>query len=470
VVPHYPPDTLVVWRRRTSVLRGTSQDGVHAAVAIGRHPGDDAFDPDEELIIRSRRTAAPPWDRGSPLMHQVRARHTDGRGYRAQREPPRPGNGERSSNLMGWPAPYSSAAQVRETGWQGNRRKAGAGIVQIAVLGIDLGKNSCSVVGLDTTGRVILKRRLHRDRVVKLAAGLPSCVMAMEACCGAHHLGRTLRDQGHEVRLMSPEYVRPYVKAQKNDDRDAEAIAEAATRPTMRFVELKSETQLDMQSLHRARDRLVGERTALINQLRAILLERGITMPQGRRKLELHLDTLLAGDTVPLSARTQLLVDDLRLEWRELDRRIEAFDAEFAAQARTDETARLLTTIPGIGPLNATALAAAIGNAQTFQRGRDLAAWLGLVPKQMTTGGKPKLLGINKRGNKYLRKMLIHGARAALPSLSKGETPMGGWLRSLLARAHVNTVVVALAAKLARIICAVLRSGRKFELVTRTAS
>ncbi len=342
--------------------------------------------------------------------------------------------------------------------------------MQIAVMGIDLGKNSCSVVGLDTTGRVVLKRRLHRDGVVKLAAGLPSCVMAMEACCGAHHLGRILRDHGHEVRLMSPEYVRPYVKAQKNDDRDAEAIAEAATRPTMRFVELKSETQLDMQSLHRARDRLVGERTALINQLRAILLERGIIMPQGRRKLELHLDTLLAGETVPLSTRTRLLVDDLRLEWRELDRRIEVFDAEFAAQARTDETARLLTTIPGIGPLNATALAAAIGNAQTFQRGRDLAAWLGLVPKQMTTGGRPKLLGINKRGNGYLRKMLIHGARAALPSLSKGETPMGGWLRGLLARAHVNTVVVALAAKLARIICAVLRSGQRFELTTTTVS
>ncbi len=145
--------------------------------------------------------------------------------------------------------------------------------MQIAVLGIDLGKNSCSVVGLDASGRVVLRRRLHRDGVVKLAGGLPGCVMAMEACCGAHHLGRTLSGQGQQVRLMSPEYVRPYVKAQKNDDRDAEAIAEAATRPTMRFVALKGEEQLDMQSLHRARDRLVGERTALINQMRAILLE-----------------------------------------------------------------------------------------------------------------------------------------------------------------------------------------------------
>jgi transposase len=342
--------------------------------------------------------------------------------------------------------------------------------MQIAVLGIDLGKNSCSVVGLDTSGPVVLRRRMHRDGIVKLAAGLPGCVVAMEACGGAHHLGRRLRDLGHQVRLMSPEYVRPYVKAQKNDDRDAEAIAEAATRLTMRFVELKSEAQLDMQSLHRARDRLVGERTALINQLRAFLLERGIIVPQGRRKLELFLETLLSASQVSLSPRTRLLIEDMRGEWRELHRRILAFDEEFALQARADETARLLTTIPGIGPLNATALAAAVGKAETFGRGRDLAAWLGLVPKQTTTGGKPRLLGISRRGNAYLRKMLIHGARAALPALSKGETPLGGWLRGLLARAHVNTVVVALAAKLARIVCAVLRSGRAFEMRAATVS
>src|SRR5260370_4083609 len=160
--------------------------------------------------------------------------------------------------------------------------------MQIAVLGIDLGKNSCSVVGLDLAGRVVTRRRLRRDGVTKVAAGMSGCVMAMEACCGAHHLGRLLRDHGHQVRLMSPEYVRPYVKAQKNDDRDAEAIAEAATRPTMRFVELKSEEQLDMQTLHRVRDRLVGERTALINQLRAMLVGRARAGPQGPRKLEQH--------------------------------------------------------------------------------------------------------------------------------------------------------------------------------------
>jgi len=163
----------------------------------------------------------------------------------------------------------------------------------IAVLGIDLGKNSCSVAGLDGTGRVVLRRRLTRDGVVRLGAKLPACVMAMEACCGAHHLGRVLREQGHEVRLMSPEYVKPYVKAQKNDERDAEAIAEAATRPTMRFIELKSEAQLDAEILHRARTRLVGHRTALINQLRAVLLERGIAVAKGRRALERRLAEML---------------------------------------------------------------------------------------------------------------------------------------------------------------------------------
>src|SRR4029079_7667513 len=241
----------------------------------------------------------------------------------------------------------------------------------------------------------------------------------MEACCGAHHLGRVLALQGHTVRLMSPEYVRPYVKSHKNDDRDAEAIAEAATRPTMRFVELKSEMQLDMQTLHRARDRLGGGRTALINQLRAILLERGRTVPQGRHKLEQYLAAMPDPESdATLSLRMRRLIEDMRAEWRELDRRIAAFDNEFAAHARSDPAARRLATIPGIGVLNATALVAAVGNGQTFARGRDLAAWLGLVPRQARTGGKPRLKGITKRGNVYLRRLLIHGARAAMAPLS----------------------------------------------------
>jgi transposase len=238
----------------------------------------------------------------------------------------------------------------------------------------------------------------------------------------------------------------------------------------MRFVELKSETQLDLQSLHRVRDRLVSERTALINQLRAILLERGIVVPEGRRKLELRLQELLAAGHVSLSARLRRLIDEMREQWRELDRRILAFDTEFLTQARAEEATRLLVTIPGIGPLIATALVAAVGRAEAFGRGRDLAAWLGLVPKQATTGGKPKLLGISKRGSCYLRKMLIHGARAALPVMIKKDTALGQWLRGLLTRTHKNTVIVALAAKLARIAHAVLRGGRGFAVGAASAA
>jgi transposase len=336
--------------------------------------------------------------------------------------------------------------------------------MQIAVLGIDLGKNSCSLVGLDEAGAVVKRRRMRPESIPALTKTMAACVIAMEACCGAHHLGRLLAAQGHTVRLMSPEYVRPYVKAQKNDDRDAEAIAEAATRPTMRFVELKSEERLDMQTLHRARDRLVGERTALINQMRAILLERGMTVPQGRRKLEQYLTAMPdISDDTSLSLRMRRLIDDMRAEWLELDRRIAALDNEFAACARGDADARRLAMIPGIGVLNATALVAAVGNAYTFARGRDLAAWLGLVPRQITTGGKPRLVGITKRGNKYLRKLLVHGARSAMPALVASATPLGGWLQGLLKRMHKNAAVVALANKLARIVWVVLRQGETFD-------
>jgi transposase len=308
-----------------------------------------------------------------------------------------------------------------------------------------------------------MRRRVRREGIVALAAKLPGCVVAMEACCGAHHLGRLLAAQGHEIRLMSPEYVRPYVKAQKNDDRDAEAIAEAATRPTMRFVALKTEAQLDVQVLHRVRDRMVGQRTSLMNQIRSILLERGIVVPQGRRSLLDALQALSSElDGNGVGVRVRILLDDMLGQWRGLDMRIKVLDDEFAEMARNDPATRRLATIPGIGVMNATALVAAIGDGQMFSRGRDLAAWLGLVPRQATTGGKPKLLGITKRGSKYLRKLIIQGARAALPSLAKTSTPFGDWLRGMLARAHSNKVVVALASKLARIAWALLRNETAF--------
>ena len=225
---------------------------------------------------------------------------------------------------------------------------------------------------------------------------------------------------------MSPEYVRPYVKAQKNDDRDAEAIAEAATRPTMRFVALKCDEQLDMQSLHRARPRLVGERTALINQLRAVLLERGIIVAQGRRKLEDAAWQPCRRGRAAAAPLMRVLVEDLRAEWGGLDGRIGAFDDEFAARAEATTPPAAWPPSPASASLNATALTAAVGDGGAFARGRDLAAWLGLVPRQATTGGKPRLLGISKRGNNYLRKLLIHGARPGRRSGQRTRRSGGG--------------------------------------------
>jgi len=340
----------------------------------------------------------------------------------------------------------------------------------IVTLGIDLGKNLSSVAGMDGDGKVVLRRRVRRASLSRLAAELEPCTVAMEACCGAHYVGRLFAAHGHEIRLMSPEYVRPYVRAQKNDDNDAEGIAEAATRPTMRFVELKSQGQLDLQTLHRARSRLVGVRKTLINQMRAILLERGHVFPQGRKVLEREIDGLLEAPPADLSPRMHDLLADMRREWQALDGRIDVLNAEFADIARREAPAQRLTSIPGIGVLGGPYVVAAIGNGEAFRRARDLPAWLGLVPRQMSTGGKARLLGITKRGNVYLRMLLIHGARAALPGLSKQDTPLGSWLRALLARAHRNVVVVALAAKLARIAWASLRHGRSFDSMAGTST
>jgi len=368
-----------------------------------------------------------------------------------------------SRSFMEWPAPPSGVV-----GSPANQEEE---VMDISVLGVDLGKNVCSVVGLDASGAVVMRRKVRRETLIALTEKLPRCVVGMEACCGAHHLGRVFAAHGHDVRLMSPEYVRPYIKAQKNDDRDAEGIAEAATRPTMRFVELKSQDQLDMQTLHRSRDRLVGERTALINQLRAILLERGMVAPQGKRKLEQFLAVLMDEQGgAGLSPRMIVLVADARAQWAELDRRISAFDAEFVRWVKENEEARRLITIPGIGAIVASALVAAVGQAESFDRGRDLAAWLGLVPRQFTTGGKPKLLGISKRGNKYLRRQLIHGARAALPYVAERDTPLGRWAKGLASRVHRNVAIVAFANKLARIAWAVLRRGERFAVTGMPAA
>ena len=336
----------------------------------------------------------------------------------------------------------------------------------IVTLGLDLGKNWIHMVGLDESGRIILRRRAKRNRLLAQTANMPACLVGLEACCGAHHLGRALEAQGHRVRLMPPQYVKPFVKSNKNDYRDAEACAEAVQRPTMRFVPLKIEGQLDLQTIHRVRQRLVSRRTALINQLRAILLERGITVPQRRRVLGSRIPAILADEQAGVSPRVRLLIEDLRTEWRDLDARIEALNAELTTSAKQDEACRRLCEIPGIGALNATALVAAVGDAAAFDKGRDMAAWMGLVPREQSTGGKQRLLGISKRGNKYLRTLLIHGARAALPHLAARDDALGTWLQMLLARVHRNVAVVALANKLARIAWAVLTGNRHYQALT----
>jgi transposase len=292
----------------------------------------------------------------------------------------------------------------------------------------------------------------------------------MEACCGAHHLGRALASFGHTVRLIPPQFVRPFVKSQKNDLLDAEAIGEAVQRPTMRFCPLKTTDQLDLQAVHRVRTRLVARRTAVINQLRGFLLERGITFPAGRRALSDGFPQVLDNPTCGLSPRMGRLLQQLRDEWRAMDDHIQQIDEEVATLAREDEACRRLIQVPGIGPLTATALVAAVGNGAAFTKGRDLAAWLGLVPRQYSTGGRPSLRRITKRGNTYLRYLFIHGARAVCRHHQRRTDRLGQWIASLAARAHPNIVVVALANKLVRTAWVVLHREVRYDSALLTSA
>ena len=335
--------------------------------------------------------------------------------------------------------------------------------MDIKVLGIDLGKTVCSLAGLDEFGTVVFRKRLQRHRLLDFLEGLSPCVVAMEACGGAHHIGRFCLQNGHEPRLMSPLYVRPYVKVHKNDDRDAEAIAEAATRPTMSFVAIKSEEQLDLQALHRARERLVSDRTRLINQGRGFLMERGIRVGTGRHVFQKELARLTAEGNDDLSHRMLMLLSDMASELDVINDRIATIDVEIKALAKADADMQRLMDIPGVGPTIATALVAAIGTGSSFGKGRDLAAWLGLVPRQITTGGKAKLIGISKHGNRYLRKLFIHGARTVLHLVRDRTSPMTAWADGLTERAHVNVAAVAMANKMARIAWAALTKGERYR-------
>ena len=337
--------------------------------------------------------------------------------------------------------------------------------IAIAVMGIDIGKNSLHVVGLDARGAIALRQKWSRGQVASRLASMAPCLIGMEACVGAHHLSRKLKALGHDARLMPAKYVRPYSKGQKNDFRDAEAIAEAVQRPTMKFVATKTAEQLDLQALHRVRERLVSQRTGIINQIRAFMLERGIAVRQGLRFLRAELPGILASRGDVLSARMVRVIEELTADWRRLDERIEGLSTEIEALARKDTGCERLMSVPGIGPIISSATVAAIGTGDVFSKGRDFAAWLGLVPRQISTGDRTILGKISKRGNRYLRVLFVQAAWVVLIKPQSWERHgLKSWIEAAKKRLHRNVLAIALANKLARIAWAVLAKGRDFEI------
>ena len=335
--------------------------------------------------------------------------------------------------------------------------------MQIHSVGIDLGKTTFHLVALGAAGKVLVRKKFSRKQLLTYTANMPASLIGMEACAGAHFLGRALRTQGHDVRLIAAKFVKPFVKSNKNDFIDVEAIAEAVERKNMRFVPIKTDDQLDLQGIHRVRDRLISRRTAVINQIRAFLLERGMVFAQRPANLKAAMADILENAEADLTPQMRSLVDMLWDEWKLVEQQIEKLNLELERISAADAGCTRIRQIPGIGPIVATAIVAAIGNGAAFRKGRDFAAWLGIVPRQYSTGGKTKLLGISKRGNVYLRKVLIHGARAAVLRIKRDRAPIGAWLDALDARAPKNVVVVAMANKLARIAWAVLSSGQDYR-------
>lgn len=332
---------------------------------------------------------------------------------------------------------------------------------QVTTIGLDIAKHVFHAHGADEHGRMVFSKRVSRSGLLPFFARQRRCVVALEACSGAHHWGRELQRLGHEVRLIAPAYVKPFVKRQKNDAADAEAICEAAQRPSMRFVAVKSEEQQASAMVFRGRDLLVGQRTQIINALRSHMGEHGWIAPKGPSHIARLGELLEDEGTMPAGARTvlKLLLDMVE----ELDQRISELDREIAKRAREDETARRLMTIPGIGPITATALTALAPPPQTFARGRDFAAWLGLVPRQHSSGGKPKLGAISRMGERSLRRLLIIGASAVVLHASKRGAPPGSWLERMLARKPRMLVTVALANKTARIVWALLSRNEVYR-------
>src|SRR3974390_758246 len=331
-------------------------------------------------------------------------------------------------------------------------------------IGIDTGKNTLHMIGLDEKGAIVLREKVSRTRIAARFVNVPPCLVGIEAGMASHHIARELAALGHEVKQVPPAYSKPFRQGHKNDFRDAHAVAEAVQRPTTRFVPAKTNEQLDLQALHRVRSRLVSERTAVINQIRGFLLERGIIVRQGPRFLRHLLSDILAKRTDVLSPRMVRIVSDLAGDWRPLDERIETVAGEMETLAKSDDSCRRVMTVPGIGPIISSAMVAAIGSGAAFAKGRDYSAWLGLVPKQMSTGDRTILGRISKRGNSYVRMLFMQAARVIL--LRPANWPkhgFGAWLVRAIQRLHPNVLAAALANKLARIAWTVLAQERSYE-------
>lgn len=335
--------------------------------------------------------------------------------------------------------------------------------MKITTIGIDLAKNVFQVHGVDEPGKTVLKKQLKRSQVMAFFANLPPCLIGMEACGSAHYWARQLQALGHTVKLMAPQFVKPYVKTNKHDAADAEAICEAVRRPNMRFVPIKEVDQQAVLALHRARQGMVKARTAQANQIRGLLSEFGLIVPQGITHLYQRVPELLDQAKEELPGVFRELVQRLLTHLKELDRQVGEMEGQIQAWHRNNALSRQLEKIPGIGPITASALVASVGEAKNFKNGRQLAAWLGLVPKQHSTGGKAHLLGISKRGDTYLRTLLIHGARAVIRHAERKRDAQG-WLHKLMGRRNKNVAAVALANKNARIVWALLMHEREFRL------
>lgn len=321
---------------------------------------------------------------------------------------------------------------------------------EITMIAIDLAKQVFQLHGVDASGKAVLRRQVKRSGLLNVLRQQPSCVVAMEACGGAHHWGRQFREMGHEVRLIAPQFVKPYVKGNKTDRNDAAAICEAAQRPDMRFVSLKTVEQQQVLALHRLRQGTVKARTALINQLRGLLTEFGVVAPLGHAALRTMLAAQVGEESslVPALLRAELARQRARLD--ELDAEVKHLTSELERLARENARTNRLMERRGVGPLIASAFAAEIGDPGVFHNGRQVSAWLGLVPRQHSSGGKPRLLGISKRGDAYLRTLLIHGARAVVRTASRYDDPLSRWVHDLAVRRGVHKATVAVANKLAR--------------------